>query len=419
MPPKVAVFFVCLYKLSMLGFDLYKCLDCKDEAFLSRFGRVPSFAEVENRLASIRGTDRALRISELRLLRSKKLWDFDEFWTIPPKRELKKRLKKTKGIFAELPLKEVDAIGILYDILKNIEVVSVVLRFIDPTNYGIISPPVRYAVRQGPGKNYVDEYIEFLRVLRQYREMYHLETVADVDIALWVLSQKCIFSESSSCANFQNYQEAIVHLDEEIIKKSRAFREMQDELLSIVAESEKDREAKAKRELSEFGEELLASMIENETKKEAELIRKSDELKVRESALEKELEALKLKRAMYPENLIRLANSEIQPKAKLIHDRREGPVDLGQAHFIDKLTGISVVNKAIWSENTTSRAKTRISHVKNDGEITILYVNKDGYAARIKVYPVTCPDLTHAKCFANVISKVMDIPIADSDSSPD
>jgi hypothetical protein len=403
----------------MLGFDLDKCLNCKDEAFLSRFGRIPSFAEVESCFASIRGTDKPLRFSELRLLRSKKLWDFDDFWTIPPKRDLKKRLKETKGIFVELPLKEEHTIRILYDILKNIEVVSVVLRFIDPTNYGIISPPVRYAIRQGPGKSYVDEYMEFLRVLRQYREMYHLDKVADVDIALWVLFQKCIFSGSSFCKNFREYREAIVHLDEEIIKKSRAFREMQDELLSIVAESEKNREAKAKRELSELGGELLASVIERETRREDELRRKSDELKVRESALEKELEGLKMKRAMYPENLIRLDNSEVHPKAKLIHDRREGPVDLGQAHFIDKLTGISVVNKVIWSENTTSRTKTRISHVKNDGEITILYVNKDGYAARIKAYPVICPDLTHAKCFANVISKVMDIPIADLGSNLD
>ena len=111
--------------------------------------------------------------------------------------------------------------------------------FIDPTNYGIISPPVRYAIRQSSGKNYIDEYLDFLRVLRRYKEAYNFTRVADVDISLWILSYKCILSGDSSCENFMKYEKMLVHLDEEIIKKSRAFREMQDDLFSILAEEQK------------------------------------------------------------------------------------------------------------------------------------------------------------------------------------
>ena len=400
----------------MLGFDLRECLRCKDEAFVARFNRVPSFSEVENILASLKGTHKALGISELRHLTSKKLWDFDKFWTIPPKRVLKKRLKGTKGLFRELPLKEELTIGVLYDIMKNIEVVSVILRFIDPTNYGIISPPVRYAIRQSSGKNYIDEYLDFLRVLRRYKEAYNFTRVADVDISLWILSYKCILSGDSSCENFMKYAEMLVHLDEEIIKKSRAFREMQDDLFSILAEEEKNRDEKLKRQLSETSNEILASASESVARKEEEIRRKTEELKIRESELKKDIDELKGKRAIYPENLIRLADSKLPPKAKMIHDHKEGPVDFGQTHFMEKLTAIRVVNKVIWSENTTSKARTKISNVKSDGEVTILYVNKNGYAAKIKVYPVFCPDLTHAKYFSICISNLTDIPISDTSS---
>lgn len=394
----------------MAGFDLKECLNCKEEAFLARFGRVPSFAEVERSLASLKGTDRALTISDLRRMTSKQLWNFDDFWTIPPKKLLRKRLRETGGLFSELPHREEHTIGALYAILKNIEVVSVVLRFVNPSNYGIISPPVRYAIRLGPGKSYVDEYLDFLHILRRYKEDYDFSRVADVDIALWILSHKCILSGHSGCKNFLSYQEMIVYLDEEIVKKSRAFREMQDELLSIVAEEEKNRSEELERRHSEINEEILAS----EQQKDNEFRKKAEELRIRELILEKELDELRRKRIIYPENLIQLAESDIKPKAKLIHDHKEKPVDFGQTHFMEKLTAINVVNKVIWSENTTSRLRTRISQVKSNGEVTILYVNKNGYAAKIISYPVACPDLTHAKYFATIISKIMDIPITES-----
>ena len=344
---------------------------------------------------------------------SKRLWDFNDFWTIPPIRILRRNLKKTRGLFRELPHKEAHAIEVLYDILKNIEVVSVVLRFIDPYNYGIISPPVRYTIRQGPGKNYVDEYLEFLRILRHYKEAYEISRIADVDIALWILSQKCILPGTSGCANYLAYKEMIVRLDEEIIKKSQAFREMEENLLSIYLEEERAQDKKLKKQHLEIENELLSSFAEKEKQREDESRRRAEDIIKHESALEREIKELRLKRAMYPENLIHLADSKLHPKSKLIHDQKEGPVDLGQLHFMAKLTGISIVNKVIWSENTTSRPRTRISHIASNGEMTILYVNKDCYAAKIKTYPVTCPDLTHAKYFAFHVAKVMDIPIDD------
>lgn len=386
----------------MTGFDLKRCLCCKDEAFTSRFKRIPSYAELEKALAPINRTEKALVYSDMRRLTSKHLWVFEDFWTMPPKKLLKTNLKRTKGLFKELPHQEERVIKILYDIFKNIEVVSVVLRFIDPADYGIMSPPVKYAIRQRPGKNHVDEYLEFLSVLRQYRDIYNFTRIAGVDIALWTLCEKCIFSGSSQCDNYLKYEELLVGLDEEIITKSRIFQELQDELLTIFAEEEKNRT-----------DQLLESASERE-KGETEYKRRIEEYKARVAVLESEIKHLNEKRRMYPEGLIKLEDSSFLPKAKLIHDHREGYVDSGQSHFMDKLAGISVVNKVIWSENTKSRTKTHISHISNDGEVTILYVNKDCYAAKMKVFPVSCPDLTHARYFAITIARVMEIAFTDA-----
>jgi hypothetical protein len=48
--------------------------------------------------------------------------------------------------------------------------------------------------------------------------------------------------------------------------------------------------------------------------------------------------------------------------------------------------------------------------------LTILYVNKDNYAAKIKVRPVRCPDRTHARRFAQMVAKSMNIqPMEEKD----
>jgi hypothetical protein len=384
----------------MPDFDLNNCLRCKDETFISYFKRIPSFTEVEKALAQIIHTEKALVFSDIRRLTSKRLWVFEDFWTMPPKKVLKANLKRTKGLFKALPQQEEQVIGILYDIFKNIEVVSVVLRFIDPVDYGIMSPPVKYVTRQSPGKNHVDEYLDYLCVLRQYRDTYDFTRIADVDIALWILCHKCIFTGGSQCENYSQFQKLLVSMDEEIITKNHLFLELQNELLNILAEEETHRT-----------EQLIRSSSEKE-KAITEYERKIKEFKERIEMLEGQISQLKEQRIIYPHSLIRLPDSNLNSEDKLIHDNREDYIDYGQSHFMKKLAGINIVNKIVWSENISSHSKTCISNISSDGEITILYVNKDHYAAKIKAFPVNCPDSTHAKHFANTIAEVMNIPLA-------
>ena len=360
------------------SFDLKKCLGCMKQTYVKKFNRNFQFINMEAIFTGLKGTAKPMSYKMIKRLTSKKYWIFEDYWLVPSFWKLWKDMKKTKGLFQALPENEQYAIEVLYSIFKNIEVASIILRFIDPQNFGIISPPIRYALRQSAKETYADEYLDYLTTLRSYSREYDFERVADADMALWALMENCVIPENSSCDNFKRFQEKRVEVEEEYIKKSLIFKELEDEILSVAEED-----------------------IEKEVK----------DLKEERDKIRKELEGLQYKLKIYPVGLIKLKKSPLATEEKYIHDRKEQFIDSGQELFLKHLVKNPYVHKVIWSENTTAKQPTRISHVGESGEVTILYVTKDNYAAKIKVLPIECPDGSHAKYFASLTSNHMSIPI--------
>jgi len=363
---------------STKAFDLKKCLGCMEQTYAKKFDRNFLFNDMEAIFNGLKGTAKPITYRMIKRLTSRKFWIFEDYWLVPSSWKLWNDMKKTKGLFQELPENEQHAIEVLYSIFKNIEVASIILRFVDPQNFGIISPPVRYALRQAAKETYVKEYLDYLTTLRSYSREYGFERVADADMALWALMENCVIPGNSSCDNFKKFQEKIVGVEEERIKKSLLFKELEDEILSV---AEEDIEKKVK------------------------------PLNEERDRIRKELDGLQYKLKIYPVGLIKLKKSPLPAEEKFIHDRREQFIDSGQELFVRNLVNNPYVHKVIWSENTTAKPPTRISHVKESGEVTILYVTKDNYAAKIKVLPIECPDGTHAKYFAGFVSDYMSIPI--------
>jgi len=358
------------------SFNLKLCQACAEDAYGKRFKIIPKFEKLEKIFSGLKGTEKQLSYGMINKLTKREYWNFDDFWMVPSWWHYRKYAKKAKGLFRDLPKNENHVISFLNGIFKNIEVVSIILRFTDPENYGIISPPVRCALGLKAKDNYVDEYLDYLSVLRMYAREYEFRRVADVDIALWTLVEKCLKAEGPSCENFRKYQEKMIDIEEEYFRKSQLFKKMEDEILEFAGEEE--------------------------ASKQAEL----DEVR-------KELRDLMRERDGFPINLIRLDKSHYKPKDKIIHDWREPDVDAGQKHFMRKLGEDTYVNQIIWSENIRTKHPTRISTIHNGGELTILYVNKNNYAAKIKVRPVRCPDRTYARFFANLVAKSMNIPLME------
>ena len=114
------------------------------------------------------------------------LWPYPEWW---PK--LSKELKSPIPLPGQLksPQDKKKAVENLLVPLRHIEVVSIVLRFIFPEEFGIMSPPVLGLLNVVPGPDSVSQYLRYLSALGKLRERYQqkigLKNIADYDMALW------------------------------------------------------------------------------------------------------------------------------------------------------------------------------------------------------------------------------------------
>ena len=137
-------------------------------------------------------------------------WWFDKYWFIPRRGDLSQEQEK-KISFHQLKEgdpKEQKAIRDLLKAFRHIELVSIILRFIRPDSFGILSPPVEHVLELRRGRNAVETYLNYLRNLRRIRneDKYKLDTVAEADMALWVLEHKCHVEEMKDERIKQEFQ---------------------------------------------------------------------------------------------------------------------------------------------------------------------------------------------------------------------
>lgn len=390
------------------SFDLKKCIECAEQAFKQKFGRMPQFEVLEKKFGNLKGTNKALSYSQIKNLTKRKYWDFEDYWTVPGWRIIRKRLKETKGIFIDLPNDERNATNVLFKIFKNIEVVSIILRFVDPQNFGIISPPVRYAIEQAPSENYLDEYLDYISILRSYAREYSFQNVADTEVAIWSLVEKCINQQGSSCPNFEQYQEKLIENEENNIKKSLYcknliddLREKEDELNNIKAEFKNLEEERKKLD----GE--ILSDAEKQIKLEKD--KAQEEIKQLKSTI-KELDGETKKSEKLQgifKHLLILEPSSLSLREKLQYRKKEPPVDSGQWVFMERLGKHPYVNKIIWNVNVDMKPPSRIHKMDDKGELTVYYVGRNNYTAKIRVYPCKETDRTNAIVFARLLARHM------------
>lgn len=75
----------------------------------------------------------------------------------------------------------------LFEVFRQIEPVSMVLRFICPTTYGIMSAPVAAILGVVPRRRATDTYKAYLEALREVAAKRKFNRAADVEMALWAL----------------------------------------------------------------------------------------------------------------------------------------------------------------------------------------------------------------------------------------
>lgn len=178
--------------------DVKNANDLFREVCKAKYGNELNYPLLENKLGRLKKGG-VLTYEDLDEIANPDIWPFNDYWCWPAKEQIEKELNETNGLFENLDnlrpehekriSEEVPVIKKLYDIFKHIELVSIILRFVDSQNYAIYSPPVARILNSPRGTDYVSEYLNYLENLRKWRDFYNFERVAEVDMFLWALEE--------------------------------------------------------------------------------------------------------------------------------------------------------------------------------------------------------------------------------------
>ncbi len=169
---------------------LHDCYHAFPELARKKVGIVSDFRAIEDSVRHLRHQTR-LAYQDVRRLASSQHWGFGQFWFFPPAQELTRDLDRATFDFPNLRRNERTILAKLLEVFKYIELVSVVLRFVYPEHYGILSPPVELVLDVRRGRDESETYLNYCKNLWQIKDHYGFPRAADVDMALWALYERC------------------------------------------------------------------------------------------------------------------------------------------------------------------------------------------------------------------------------------
>lgn len=126
---------------------LHTCLGGFEEVSKERYGYRFDLKAIEDDVQHLH-TKRRINSKDLAYFANPDRWWFDRFWVLPAPPQLDAVLEKTSFEFHQLSreneasVKEGQTIQTLLDVFRSIELVSIILRFVRPDSFGILSPPL-------------------------------------------------------------------------------------------------------------------------------------------------------------------------------------------------------------------------------------------------------------------------------------
>lgn len=170
-----------------MGDYLHECLALHRAVSEIRFERAQPLDRVEQHVrAALDRSAGKLTYEVLQTILNRDVWKPDMFGFWPPIEDLKAEFGAGWEL-RRLPKQEAKVIPKLLTVFRQIEPVSVVLRFARPRDYGIVSAPVEKILGIGPGRRQDDRYRQYVCSLRELRDRRGFKTAAEVDMALWTL----------------------------------------------------------------------------------------------------------------------------------------------------------------------------------------------------------------------------------------
>ncbi|HOE14266.1 MAG TPA: hypothetical protein PLL62_04610 [Candidatus Saccharicenans sp.] len=167
----------------MPGFDLKQLLPLYDEIGCLKYGGTLNFPQLMKLMEPVRLGQEDFGLKHLEIIKRDHL--FPAWWKMP---ELSpQEIDSLKELFKNIQPKDIGLIQKLFEIFKNIEIMSCLLRIMCPEHYGIYSAPVENLLSI-KAETPVKKYLKYLDDLSELQEVYGLATIAEADMALWALS---------------------------------------------------------------------------------------------------------------------------------------------------------------------------------------------------------------------------------------
>lgn len=167
----------------MSGFDLKELLPLYDEIGRLKYGGTLNFPQLIKLMEPVRQGQEEFGLKHLEIIKGD--LHFPAWWKMP---ELSpQEIASLKELFKNIQPKDTGLIQKLFDIFKNIEIMSCLLRIMCPAHYGIYSAPVENLLSI-KAETPVKKYLCYLDDLSELKESYGFDTSAEVDMALWALS---------------------------------------------------------------------------------------------------------------------------------------------------------------------------------------------------------------------------------------
>lgn len=153
-----------------------------------KFRRAYSFPTLEKEFEQVRTGGRTLKARDVLKLFDDNQTPFRRYWPKPDEKELDRALREAALYLAPIPDDGRELVTRLLSLLHSIGVVSLVLRFVHPTRFGIFSTPIANLL-QIHRPNTVNLYLAFCRELQVWQERFGMDTVAETEMALWTYDQ--------------------------------------------------------------------------------------------------------------------------------------------------------------------------------------------------------------------------------------
>jgi hypothetical protein len=171
-----------------VGFDLKGYALKFPEVCRRKFGRSYNLGALEKRFAPLRDGQRWLAAKDVAHIFHPDNTPFGKYWPQPNERDLDKSLSANHLTLGPIDGSRQNLVPKLLKVFHNVGVVSLVLRFVHPSYFGVFSTPVLHLVQVNRGTT-VELYLAYCEELGQWAAHFGISSVAETEMALWSFAQ--------------------------------------------------------------------------------------------------------------------------------------------------------------------------------------------------------------------------------------